>query len=200
MTFETPDDLTWETDGFAMLALSSTHMTEGEHACAVTFSVPGDLTLTPTGAFKPAIRLVWPPRGLEHALDPRDWTPFRSFRADCYNDSGNPVALSFTLVDHRGRQYDALRTISAGTATRLEYGFPAIRDTGVDIEHLSMLQFAVDTTGLTARPVLYFDNLRFELPPPPPLKRHALSSTTMLSSSPMTSSTRTPTGSPTSPR
>ncbi|MEK7477250.1 MAG: hypothetical protein AAB152_16620 [Candidatus Coatesbacteria bacterium] len=182
MACERADDLAWETDGFATLALSSTHMTEGEHACAVTFSVPGDLTLTGTGAFKPAIRLVWPARALGHPLTPRDWTPFRSFRVDAWNASAGPLALSFSLVDSRGYRYDSLRTLAPASATRLEYSFQDMRESRIDLSRLSVLEFAVDTTALAVRPALILDNLRFELPPPPPPKRRAPSSTVMASS------------------
>jgi hypothetical protein len=216
LAFDGPGDLNWETGGYATLALSTTRLvegpdrrvalsqsatlaTDGSSSCAVTFGVPGDLTLTSTGAFKPAIRLVWPPRATEHPLTPRDWTPFRSFRLNALNASAGPLALSFVLVDSRGYRYEALRTLAAASATRLEYSFPDMRDSRIDLSRLSMLEFSVETTALAVRPVLHLDGLRFELPPPPPPKRRPAPAVAP-SSTPFAGSSRTVTGTAASPR
>jgi len=211
VTFDRPEDLNWATDGYAKLALSATRLvegkdgrvtlsasatlvTEGLNSCAVTFSVPGDLTLSPTGQFKPAVRLVWPPRAVEHALDPRDWTPFRSFRADIANRSAAPLALTITLVDSRGYRYEEIRPLAANSATRIEVGFAAVREARVDLARLSMLEFAVDTTGLKSRPTLLMDRFRFELPPPPPPERRPPPPRIKVSTTTLTETGRTSTG------
>lgn len=168
MSFETPRDLAWETDGYVKITLASTRYTDGMHAAEITFALPGDFTLSPTGEFRPTLRRTWPERGSAAPLAPRDWSPYTAFKSDWYNAAKQPVTLHVTLVDQHGFRHEELRTLPAASATIVTLDLAGVREDRLDVARLSALEFGVDTGALAARPVLYLDRLRFAVPPPPP--------------------------------
>lgn len=150
------------------VAASASRFTDGARAAELTFMVPGDLTLSPTGDFRPTLRLVWPPRGANLPLAPRDWTGFTALRSDWYNASSKPLAMHLTLVDQRGYRHDTVRTLPALSATVLTLELREALDDRLDLAHLTGFELGADTAALTTRPVVYLDHLRFALPPAPP--------------------------------
>ncbi len=164
--FETAADLRWVTDGFVTLSPSATRVTEGVRSCEAEFLLPRDLTVSPTGAFRPGMRLTAPARGSSRALAPRDWSGFRALRLDVFARADRPLPVALTLIDRRGWQYSTLRTLAPASATTLTFDLAPARDARVDLAGLVSLELAVDTTGLASRPVLWLDGLRFALPPP----------------------------------
>jgi len=168
MSFETPRDLAWETDGYVRIAMASTRYTDGSHAAELTFSLPGDFTLSPTGEFRPTLRRTWPARGAAEPLAPRDWSPYTAFKSDWYNAAAQPVTLHLIVVDGRGYRHEELRSLPAASSTIVTLDLAGVRQDRLDLTRLSALEFGVETQALAARPVLYLDRLRFAVPPPPP--------------------------------
>lgn len=164
-SFETAAELGWATDGYVALSPSSTRVTDGRQSLEATFLLPADLTSTPTGAFRPGMRLTSPARGTQAVLTPRDWSGFRALRLDAYGQAERPLAVTLTLTDRRGWQYAAVRQLAAASATTLTFDLAPAREARVDLAGLTGLELAVDTSGLKTRPVIWFDRLRFALPP-----------------------------------
>src|SRR5439155_23729224 len=53
VSFESPRDLAWETDGYVRLALSASRFTDGARAAELTFMVPADFSPSPPRPFRP---------------------------------------------------------------------------------------------------------------------------------------------------
>jgi hypothetical protein len=164
--FEKPGEELWVDDGYAKTSLVQEHATEGKHAMRAEFAVPADLTFSVTGDWKPSISLTTPARGTRLPLDPRDWSKYTAFRADCYNDCAQPVSLTLVLTDRRGWQFVVPFQLPAASATTIEVPISAPQAARLEVDRLSELKLAVNTTDLAKRPVLFIDNLRFGLPLP----------------------------------
>jgi len=162
--FEVPGQELWVDDGYALTSLVPEHATEGKYALRAEFMVPSDLTFTVTGDWKPSISLATPARGTRLPLDPRDWSKYTAFRADCYNDCAQPVSLTLVLTDRRGWRLSVPFQLPAASSTTLEVPVSAPQAARIEIDRLSELKLAVDTSSLAKRPVLFLDNLRFGLP------------------------------------
>lgn len=175
--FDGGQDLDWDTGGYVKLSVSDEHATEGNKSCRAEFMLPDSMSSAPpAGFFRPTFRRTAPARGTLPPLEPRDWSSYDSFRADCYNAAGDPLDLRVTLVDARGFEYEALRRLPPNGATTIEVSLKEACQTMLNPEIVSELRISVDTAGLKQRPVVFFDNFRFALPPP------ALSSTVSSSS------------------
>jgi hypothetical protein len=177
-SFETEQEAAWNTGGYARLALSSTRVTDGARSLEVEFLLASDLTRSPTGPFRPSLRVDAPARGATRALAPRDWSPFVSLRADVYSAAAAPLPLTFRLTDHRGYRHEQTRVLAPLSATTLEFPLAAARNDRVDLSRLATLELAADTSGHAVRPIVYLDHLRFALPPPPPAASTALTDST----------------------
>jgi len=167
LEFESPEDARWETGGYALLEPSVAHATGGNGSLRAAFLVPADLTASPTGAFRPGLRRAAPPRGREPALAPRDWTRFSALRADVWSDADQPVDVRLALADQRGYAWEGLRQLPPRSATTIEFDLAGPAGARLDLARLVSLELSVDTSRLAARPVLYFDRLRFALRPAP---------------------------------
>lgn len=167
LDFESPDDLLWETAGSARLDASPEHATGGRTALRATFLVPGDLTVSHTGTFRPSLKRTAPARGLAPALAPADWTRFTALRADCYSAAAGPLELRLALADRRGYAWEGMRVLPSRSATTVEFDLAGPRDARLDLSRLASLELSVDTTSLAERPQVWFDRLRFALPPAP---------------------------------
>ncbi len=166
-SFEAPEDLNWTTDGYVEIDGSKQHATDGKLSLKATFLLPKDLTDTSTGEWLPTIRLRSPGRGTQREFTPRDWSKFTAIRVDCYNDSDSELELSIMFVDRRGYQYRALRRMAAASSTVIEIPMAEPREARLDLANFREFGLAVNGAGLSSRPVLYIDNIRFILPPPP---------------------------------
>ena len=129
-------------------------------------------------------------------LEPRNWSGFTAFRADCYNDSPEPVAMSLVLTDRRGWRFEVPFQLPAASATTIEIPVSSPKAARVEIDRLSELKLAVDTVTLKKRPVLFLDNLRFGLPVPPPVVAQTTTTTGSSTTSAAPGLTETRTGKP----
>jgi hypothetical protein len=165
-SFEKPEDIGWADEGFVMLSRSEEHATDGKYSMRAEFILPTDLTLTVTGEWKPSISLKTPARGTRIPLEPRDWSSFVSFRADIHNDSAQPAGLAVIITDRRGWRFERPFQLPSASTTTIEVPVSALKEARIEVDRLSELKLAVDTTKLAKRPVLFLDNLRFRLPEP----------------------------------
>lgn len=184
MGFESGRDLAWDTGGYVTLSGSGEHATEGNQSCKAEFALPDTLSSAPaTGPFRPTFRRTAPARGTLPPLEPQDWSSYDSFRADCYNAAKAPLDLRVTLVDVHGFEFQALHRLPADGSTTIEVSLERARQVMLNAETVSELRISVDTAGLKERPVVFFDNFRFALPPPA-LSSTAASSSTVFRQSP----------------
>ncbi len=139
LSFERPEEARWETDGYATVAISATHATDGAAAAVATFMVPGDLTVTATGTFRPTITLRAHARGVESSLPIHDWTPFLALKADAWVGAAQPVTLTLGLVDQRGYRWETVRQVPAASATTLAFDLAEPRAARLDLARLSAL-------------------------------------------------------------
>ncbi len=164
--FEAARELQWETAGFTELEQSDEHVTEGDRSCRATFLLPSDLSSRPATPWLASMRLESPARGPVPALAPTDWSGFRAFRCDIFNAATEEVRFSVALTDARGYRFEAGTSIPSGSATTFSMPIREVASARLDLARMTSLTLAVDTTSLAVRPVLFLDNLRFELPPP----------------------------------
>jgi len=164
--FEKPAEAKWDTGGYVNVGVSEDHATQGRYSLRAEFLLPADLG-TPTGtAWLASMTLPSPARGPGAELPITDWTPFKSFRLDAWSAATGAVAFHIGIVDIRGFSYDTMRTVAPGTATTFEVSLAEPRGARLDLAQVASLTLGAETVGLPARPVLYLDNLRFELIPP----------------------------------
>jgi len=167
MGFEEAADMEWITDGYVDVSWAAEHATQGTRSLRAVFLLPADLAPNASGSWRPAMRLEAIPRGTKGKLKEKDWSAYPAIRFDCFTPGDQPVDLVLALTDSHGFRFEAARRVPAGGATVFDVPMDTIRAGRLDVTSISIVELAVDTTSLKARPIVYIDNVRFALPVPP---------------------------------
>jgi len=167
MGFEEAADLDWLTDGYVDVSWAAEHTTEGTRSLRAMFLLSADLAPNATGSWRPAMRLEAIPRGTKGRLREKDWSASPAIRFDCFNPGDSPIDLILALTDSHGFRFETVRRVPAGGATIFDVPMDTLRAGRLDITSIAIVELAVDTTSLKARPLVYIDNIRFALPVPP---------------------------------
>jgi len=192
MGFEKPRDFFWETGGYVELNKAEDRATQGRYSLRAAFLLPSDLGYPSSTDWLPSMKLTYPARGNGAELGIRDWTGFKSFRLDISSSATKSVAFHIGFADIRGYTWETVLSVAAESATTLEIPLSAPREERLDLSRISSVILAMETSGLTVRPVIYIDNMRFEIIAP-----RIIASTISIDSGPAGADiTRTPTGSP----
>lgn len=192
MAFEKPRDLRWETGGYVEINRAEDRATQGKYSLQCAFLLPSDLGYPSSTGWIPTLKLVYPARGNGAELEIRDWTGFKAFRLDVSSSATSPVAFHIGFADIRGYSWETVLPVAAESATTLEIPLSLPRMERLDMSRISAVSLGVETAGLTVRPVIYIDNMRFEIIP-----AKIVASTLTVDSAPDAGETsRTTTGNP----
>jgi len=192
MGFELKRDILWESGGYVETSRVDDRATQGNYSMRAAFLLPSDLGYPSSTGWIPSMSLTYPARGNGAELGIRDWSGFKSFRLDVSSSATRAVAFHIGLADIRGYTWETILPVAADSATTLEITLSAPREERLDLSRIAAVSLGVETAGFTVRPVVYIDNLRFELVPP----KIIASTITIESAIAAPATTRTPTGSP----
>jgi hypothetical protein len=192
MAFEKPRDFLWETGGYVEINKAEDRATQGRYSLRAAFLLPSDLGYESSTGWIPSMSLPYPARGNGAELGIRDWSAYKSFRLDVSSSATRAVAFHVGLADIRGYSWEKVVSIPADSATTIEIPISAPREERLDMSRISEVKLGLETAGLTVRPVVYLDNMRFELIPP----KVIASTITIESAVAAPETTRTATGSP----
>ena len=192
MGFEKPRDFLWDTGGYVEINRAEDRATEGKYSLRAAFLLPSDLGYESGTGWLPSMKLPYPARGNGAELGIRDWSIYKSFRLDVSSSTTRAVTFHIGLTDIRGYTWETISSIQADSATTIVIPLSKPREERLDLSRIAAISLAVETTGHTVRPVVYFDNMRFEIIPP----KVITSTVTVDAALTGKELTRTPTGSP----